>query len=59
MRMTIVTLSTTMTELTVADSWMPRMSSSVSMSRMNSAGRLMMPCAPVDASVWKGEWQNP
>src|SRR5579859_1216631 len=58
MRTTIVTFVTTMSVLTNADSRMPRMSRSVSRSRMPTAGRLMMPCVPVAASVWKGEWQS-
>jgi len=45
--MTMVTLIPTMTALTVADSEMPLMSSSVMMSRMTSAGALTMPWIPV------------
>ena len=43
---TMLTFTTTMTLLTIADSCVPRMSSAVSSSRMNSAGMLMMPWAP-------------
>src|SRR3954466_7514160 len=43
---TIATLVITMTVLTVADSCMPRMSSSESTSRMNTAGMFMMPVTP-------------
>src|SRR5207237_9606541 len=56
MTITIVTFVTTMMLLTTADSLMPRMSRSVSASRMNSAGTFMMPCTPFTLS--NGEWHH-
>src|SRR4051812_13097948 len=59
-RRTMATLAMTMMPLTNADSFMPRMSSRLSMSTMKSAGRFMMPWAMtlpwVSVSVWNGEW---
>jgi hypothetical protein len=60
-RITIVTLVMTMIELTNADSFMPRISSSVSAKMMPIAGRLTMPCArtcPSTTSFSNGEWHH-
>src|ERR1041384_3267150 len=43
---TMLTFSTTMMPLTIADSWVPRISSAVNASRMTSAGMLTMPETP-------------
>src|SRR5688572_28404529 len=55
-RTTIATLVITIRLFTHADCWVPRMSSSESTSRMNTAGMFMIPCTPVSACVWNGEW---
>src|ERR1051326_5002602 len=47
---TMLTLSTTMMPLTIADSCVPRMSSAVSASKMTSAGMLTMPLTPFSDS---------
>ena len=47
-----------MTVLTVADSEVPLISNRVRIRTMNSAGMLIMPCAPEVGSVSKGEWHN-
>src|SRR5215470_2216729 len=57
---TIVTLVITIRLLPNADSFMPRMSSRLSISTMNSAGMFMMPCAttcpPASRMTSNGEW---
>ena len=55
--MTIVTLVMTMSPLTNADSFMPRISSRLSARMMNSAGMFMMPCTPV-VETSNGEWHQ-
>ena len=52
---TILTLMITIRPLTYADSFVPRMSSAVRMSRMKTAGMLMIPCAPVSCATSNGE----
>ena len=44
-RMTIATLVITIRPLTIADSRMPRISSSVNISTMNAAGMFTIPCS--------------
>ena len=56
-RITIATFVMTMRPLTKADSWMPRMSSSVSTPTMKSAGTFMMPWA-VTAPVASTSFSN-
>src|ERR1044071_9479502 len=53
---TIETLRMTMMPLTNADSRVPRMSSSVSTMRMNTAGMFMIPWTPSPDS--NGEWRH-
>src|SRR3954468_6438632 len=61
-RITIATLVITIRLLTNADSFMPRISSRLSISTMNSAGMFMMPCettAPLASlSDSSGEWHH-
>ena len=51
---TIVTFTTTIKPLTIADSFVPLISRAVRSNRMNRAGILMIPRSPPIVSI--GEW---